>query len=888
MTLLRQLVGRARATWRVLWRSHQFEREMQDEMRFHVEMEAERLQRERGYDGEEARRLAYIHFGGIEAHKEAGRDARGRRWLDALSTDVRLGVRMLFKHKALTLVGGFAMAVAIGLGATAFEVLSEMLTPALPFDQGDRVVAVHYPLPGTSGARDVLREVGEWDAQLRSIDDLAAFRTIQLNLVAPPAPPAPIRLAEITASGFAVARTRPLHGRPLLPSDEAAGAPPVLVVGYRAWQTHFAADPRIVGRVVTLGGVERTIVGVMPDGFGFPFDHHYWIPFRSVPPTGARSDGATAHLFGRLAPGVSIARAETELMAVAQRDAPNQAERERTRVSVVPYTREHVDLSGPGMDTLVRAGQLLTGVLTLVVAINLAILFYARTVTRAGELAVRTALGASRARLLTQLFLEALALSLAGAAVGLAASTAALRYLQGLARMESGVPYWIQFELSLQTAVTALVLAAAAAFIMGVLPGLKATSRRVNVTLHHSSGRTAPRLGPIWTSLVVGQVAAAVAILPVACYLVWQTVLMSVAGPGFAAEKFAVVHVALPEDGPADAIGAGERQRALITSLREEPGVAAVTFSSHVPGFAAGGRIEFDPQTSVAAAAPWYVSRLDVAADMLNVYGAELLAGRRLSASDTVSAGTAVVNETFAKWIAEGGRVVGARFRYAELAGRDLPNDPWHEIVGVVRDFPRRPEALNLDTPAVVFHAAALGAVNPVFLSVRFDDGIPAGFAGRVRRRGTVIDPALQVRQAVPLLEYYDRLYALWRALSWSAAIMTLSVLLLSAAGMYALMSFTVAQRKREIGIRVALGAQPRRLLGSIFGRALWQLGLGIVLGSLISALAVAAAGLEPSLAAGTLAAVAAIMLAVGVLAAIGPARRSLRVPAADALRSDS
>ncbi len=423
---------------------------------------------------------------------------------------------------------------------------------------------------------------------------------------------------------------------------------------------------------------------------------------------------------------------------------------------------------------------------------------------------------------------------------------------------------------------------------MGVLPGLKATGRRINVTLHHLSGRTVPRLGPLWTSLVVAQVAAAVAVLPVACYLTWQTVLMELGGPGFAAEHFAVTLVALPHDGgPSDPVGIGERQRALMSRLREETGVRAVTFSSYLPGFAGGARIEFDPRTPVAAPAPWYVSRLDVAADMLDVYGAEILAGRSLAVGDTGASRTVVVNQTFAKWVAGDGQAIGARFRYEEVGGRTVENAPWHEIVGVVRDFPQRHGALNLDTPAVVFHAAALGAVNPAFLSVRFDGHVPAGFGDRVRRIGATIDPALQVRAAVPLIEVYDREYSLWRTISWSAAITTLSVLLLSAAGMYALMSFTVTQRRREIGIRVALGAQPRRLFASIFGRALWQLGLGIAAGSLISMLAVSAAGLEPALATGLLLAVAAIMLAVGVLAAIGPARRSLRVPAADALRSD-
>src|SRR5687767_4607939 len=173
MALVEQWLGQIRAAWRVLTRSRQLERDMQDEMRLHVEMEAERLVRDEGVDRHEARRLAHVRFGGVEAFKEAGRDARGRRWLDALAVDARHSVRMLVKYKGLTLVGGLAMAVAIGIGATAFELFGELLTPALPFDQGDRIVSIQYNAPRTDGRRPVL-DLFEAQDQLASIKDLAA------------------------------------------------------------------------------------------------------------------------------------------------------------------------------------------------------------------------------------------------------------------------------------------------------------------------------------------------------------------------------------------------------------------------------------------------------------------------------------------------------------------------------------------------------------------------------------------------------------------------------------------------------------------------------------------------------------------------------------------
>ena len=318
---MKRLWAQARSMWQALWRSGRLDVEMRDEMRFHVEMEADRLTRELGLAPHEALRQAHVRFGGVEKYKEEGRDVRGRRWLDAIVLDARLGVRMLLKYRGLTLIGGFAMAVAIAIGATGFEVLAQMLTPALPIEEGDRVVSIQYSSAATGGAeRRVLHDFAAWREELVSIEQLGAFRTRQLNLVTPSTPPEPIKVAEITASGFVVARTPPLVGRYLLESDERKGAAPVVVIGHQAWQSRFGADPLIVGRTIDLGGVPHTIVGVMPDGFRFPHDHQFWIPFRADPLDFDRLKGPSLYVFGRLANGVSIEEAQAELTTVGAAD----------------------------------------------------------------------------------------------------------------------------------------------------------------------------------------------------------------------------------------------------------------------------------------------------------------------------------------------------------------------------------------------------------------------------------------------------------------------------------------------------------------------------------------------------------------------------------------
>ncbi|MGH9218714.1 MAG: permease prefix domain 1-containing protein, partial [Vicinamibacterales bacterium] len=198
--MLAGLLARLRARWRTLSRSSQLDTEMDDEMRFHVEMQAERLARERRLDPDEARRQALVAFGGVEKWKEEGRDTRGGRWLDHLSLDTRLGLRMLLKHRSLTLIGAFSMTVAVAIGATLFEVIAEMLTPALPFPQGERVVSIEFGTERASIPEQArIHEFLEWRDSMRSVQQLGAFRTVQRNLATATSYPEPARVAEITA-----------------------------------------------------------------------------------------------------------------------------------------------------------------------------------------------------------------------------------------------------------------------------------------------------------------------------------------------------------------------------------------------------------------------------------------------------------------------------------------------------------------------------------------------------------------------------------------------------------------------------------------------------------------------------------------------------------------
>jgi putative ABC transport system permease protein len=241
------------------------------------------------------------------------------------------------------------------------------------------------------------------------------------------------------------------------------------------------------------------------------------------------------------------------------------------------------------------------------------------------------------------------------------------------------------------------------------------------------------------------------------------------------------------------------------------------------------------------------------------------------------------VNRQFVSRLPIGDRSpLGIRFRYANGA-----EEKWYQIVGVVEDFPGFAPAPFSPTTPTIYHAAAPGELHPFFLSIRFEHDLPPGITDRIRQIAAEVDPSMQLRKATPLSTYYDEVLMFWRYLAWGVGAVTASVLLLSAAGIYAMMSFAIARRTREIGIRAALGATTGRLLGAIFGRALRQLGIGLVAGSLLPVLVFYRSGFGLERSAALLAAVAVIMLVVGVLAAIGPARRGLRIQPTEALRAD-
>jgi putative ABC transport system permease protein len=582
---------------------------------------------------------------------------------------------------------------------------------------------------------------------------------------------------------------------------------------------------------------------------------------------------------------------------------------------VVPYTFAFTgDFERGELGLLWSLSSLALVLLLLPPCANIAILNYARTVTRQQEFAARHALGGSRARIVWQLFIEALVLTAAAAGVALLILRVVSVVVAGrLQQIPGGPPFWMTFDVSYRTLLFVAGLAVAGAAVSGLVPALQATRRLARLGAGALAGRTSLRLGATWTTLVIAQVAFSVGVLPLAAELAWGTVRTSAVGPGFAAEEFATARVALEEgrfvrnarestrqiagepEGARRQRAAlfGHRQHELARRLLVDPGILDVAAALCPPGEEPWVFVDIEgrdvPTETLNGRLPGFPARFNqVDASFFEMYQVPTLIGRGFVAGDVAPSPDAViVNRNFADTIAPGGNVLGHRFRYVRAMDGDWLDGPeadrWYEVVGVVGNLPVTTDA------RVAYHPVAPGQIHPVHLQLRLRGG-PAGLAARLRDVAASVDPALHVDQVRTLAEIYrdhrfgDNLGAL------TIGAVTGSVLLLSAAGLYALMAFTVAQRRREIGIRSALGAQPGQLVAAVFRRAFWQVGAGSAVGMLGAYLVGRYVPIEqigglpiP----GILPGAAAFMLLVGALAALGPARRGLRIDPTEALRSE-
>ena len=803
--------------------------------------------------------------------------------------DFKVGTRMLARYPGITLVGTVAIAVAIALGAVYFEALNKWQNPRLPIPEGDRVVSIrNWDAGEVAQEPRSLYDFAIWREQAKTVEDLGAATVFMRNLATEDGHIEPVRGAEITANAFELMGTRPLLGRTLLPQDEQLAEPPVVVIGHSLWQSRFEGDAAIIGRTVKLGTSTATIVGVMPESFGFPARERIWTPLRVDGSLLEPRTGPPVSIFGRLASGASIDAAQAELQGISARIAASNPETHRNlRPRVTSYNKPLI-VGGEAM--LIRTMlYVVNGIflaLLAVVCTNVATLVFARTATRGWEITVRSALGASRTRIITQLFTEALVLASVAAVIGLVVARFALG--RGLTMMagSDALPFWIDASLSWKTLLYAATLALVGAAIIGILPALRATRLNVQDALRNEgAARSGLRFGGFWTTVIVVQVALTVALLPLAAAGVFESNRFRQRAEGIGAERYLTASVGIDrEDFTTDSAAFAARSRTsfdeLERRLRAEPGVEQVTFADRLPvmdQFKYG--IEIDTMTGAPTTGLRTSTLVHVSRGFFDAFGTTIVAGRDFVPLDFEQENVLIVNESFARHVLGGRNPIGQRVRIVQGEDSRATGEQWYEVVGMVRDFgwqlplPHEQSAMyrpRLPTPGM--------AAN---LAVHVRD--PETFATRLRQLSADVDPTIRLTEVQPLTQVGGGEARINWTLTSVAWLVAFVILVLSATGIHALVSFTVARRTREIGIRAALGARPGRIVAGVFSRAFLQVGVGILIGSGLAALL----GMRSPREVALLLAADAVMLIVGLAACAVPLRRALRIDPTEALRAE-
>jgi predicted permease len=816
----------------------------------------------------------------------AGTRVERRAGMDELRQDVRFTVRSWARRPAFVVVAALTLALGIGANTVMFTVADAVLFRPLPHADPDRLVMVWSTLPGLDWRRAPNSYPNYADLRVasRSFTDLAAFTNPGAAAVqAPGGVPERIQRARVSGNAFAVLGNVAVAGRTFVASDDDVAAGNVVVVSERYARAHLGGERAAVGMVLRIGEEPATVVGVMADDFAFPnATADVWQPLRPEAGGGER-DLRFLQMIGRLAPGVTRAAAEADVQGV-------MARLERA----YPDANEGVRLwLEPRLTTLVgdvRAVILVllgaVGVVLLVACANLANLMLARGAVRARELAVRAALGAGRRRLVRQLLTEAALLGLLGGIAAVALAYASSGLLLRLA--PAALPRGETIALDGRTLLFTAAIAIASGLLAGVLPALRAARAAPGGTLRESGRGTAGRARhALQRALVVTQVALALVLLVGAGLLLNSLERLLSVDPGFRPDGLLAMHVSLPDARYPDQPDVGRFFAALLERVEALPGVehaAAVWAVPFTDVWASGGA---RPEGGTGDVLP-LIGMLPVRGAAFATLGTRIVSGRAYTAADeAAAAAVVVVNETMARQFWPGEDAVGKRFR----RGRPEEERPWQTVIGVAADVKRGSLGAPPEAEAYFYHTHPDGSwARDMHVVVRAA-GDPLALAAPLRRAVHELDPALAVGAIHAVPELIERSTAGPRIRALLATTFAGLAALLAVVGIYGVMSFAVSERRREIGVRMALGARGGSVLAGVLreGAVLAGIGVGLGLAGAVATtrlLASALFGVSP-LDPATYAATAALLTAAVLIACWIPARRAARLDPLVALRED-
>ncbi|MBI2690287.1 MAG: ABC transporter permease [Acidobacteria bacterium] len=844
------------------------ERELEDEVRFHLEMQIED-NRKAGMSPAGARYAALRSFGAIAPMKETHRERRAFAFIETVAQDIRYALRTLRKNPAFTIAAVATLAIAIGGNTAMFSVLNAVILQPLPFREPGQLVMLWTEIPGQAAreGRSAYRNIEQWRAQSSSFADIAVADPLSLTLTSPAAAEQ-ISAVRISPNYFSLLGLQPALGR-AFSEEEASRRERVALISHRFWQSRFAGSPEAIGASIELDGKPSRIIGILPAKYHFePFTTDVWEPHTLFPDWEARQgvNGAeTWFALGRLKPGVSIEQAQTEMTALARRldeQAPPSA---RNRgISLMPLA---LHVTGPASRT---ALWMLAGAVfcvLLIAAANVASLSLARSVARGREMAIRVAIGASRTRIARQLLVESLTLGTIAGLLGLAVADAVIRVI--LALQPAGLVRLNDAALNPQALAWTFVLCLLTGVLVGLAPAITTSPRNPGM-------RAAGRIRRV---LVVAEFAMAIVLLAGAGLFIRSLRAIHNVDPGFRPEHVLSVQLSAPSPRP-------ELFNRILEQIAALPGVESAGI---IGDLFIGGNPE-RVITTEGAATP-HSGRLRFRADEISpgffqTIGTPLRSGRFFNAGDNAAAPrVAIVNEAMARRLWPGLEAIGKRFK----PGGEDSSAPWFTVVGVVGDMRRQ----NLENEPIpqMFEPLAQNPSRLVTLLVRTVLDNPAQMAGAIQSAVHDVEPRTPVYRITALENRVDaglsqRRFQAALLIGFSAV-----ALLLAAIGIYGLIQYSIVARTRELGIRLAVGAQAGEIFRLIIreGLLLSLTGLGIGLIGAIGATRLAAGLLygvtstDPL----TFITVSLLLTAVAIAACYVPARRAMRLDPLVALRHE-
>ena len=863
------------------------ERELQDELAFHRDM-LETGHRNRGLDADAARRAAALALGGQAQITEAWRDQRSLPFLDMLLQDLRYGVRVLRRAPGFTVAALLTLAIGIGANAAIFSVVDAVLLQPLPYADPDRLVTIGDRNADGGSSNVGFTTVMDWRARSRSFEGLGVMRSWQPTLTVN-GEAQRVAAVRVSWNYFAMLGVHPALGRDFSPDDDHAERWRVLLLSDGLWRRRFNADPGIVGRSIVMNDRQYQVIGVMPAGFEaadsnrlYDTDAEMWAPL-GYEVGGDSACRSCQHLrgFGRLKPGVTVAAATAEMNAIrAQLRREYPADYDEGTIAIVPLREA---LTGG-----VRAALfILLGAVSFVLLIacaNVANLLIARSVSRQRELTMRAALGADRARIVRQLLTESLLLSAIGAVAGIALAFVLVNGITTLAPVS--LPRLGHVRIDARVLAFTAILAVATGIAFGLVPAWRGAIGARAALAVDARGTVGSR-GRARAALVVADLALALVLLAGAGLMLRTVAALMRTSPGFQPDHilaidFSLVGQAYAEDGPVRSF-----QQQLAEKLRGLPGVEAASIADQIPfggnfdcrGFHVNGRMKVNSSEDPC------IERYGVTPGYHEMLGIPLLAGRTLTGADTeTSQPVVVISASTARLVFGNDSPLGAQVRIGNAT-----TGPWRTIVGVVADVHHDdvtgPPRAGLYTPQTQFTDSFLVAL------VKVAGADPLSVAAAARQVIRSMDANVPVYRvaALPSLvaEASSQRTFVMRLLGGFALV----AVLLAAIGLYGVVSYGVALRTREVGVRMALGAQRMDVLRLVLAGGAKLVALGVIAGlagaaastRLMGTLVFGVSPVDPL----TFAVAVLVLVAVALLAHWLPIRRALRIDPALALRAE-